>query len=495
MFGIPCRASLPSGDQTLQSKEEKLEPIMQMDNQITPKKVRSFCSFRYGLSLLLHLCNVALMAQNMCLNLTMVIMVNSTGPHSLPNTSTEEHLENIKNPVYNWSPKIQGIIFSSIFYGVLITQIPVGYLSEKYSIKKMIGFSLFLSSLLSLLMPMAAEGGAAFLLACRVAQGVAQGSALISQHMIWVKWAPPLERGRLTTLSLSGNLLGSFIVLLVTGFICQSLGWPMVFYIFGACGCALSLLWFVLFYDDPKDHPCISISEKEYILSCLNQQVSSSTQSLPIKAMIKSLPFWAIAFGSFAFHWTNTIMVLYTPTFIKAKLHVNIKENGLLSALPYLFAWSFGILVGHLTDFFLSRNILRLITIRKLFNTLGLLLPAFFSLCLLYLSSSIYSMTIFLILASSTGSFCMGGVLINGLDIAPSFYGFLKGVTAIIGMIGRLISSTLCGVILNQDPESAWFKIFILMAVIDVLCLLFCLVFGKADIQDWAKGNQEHTRL
>lgn len=41
----------------------------------------------------------------------------------------------------------------------------------------------------------------------------------------------------------------------------------------GACGCALSLLWFVLFYDDPKDHPCISISEKEYILSSLNQQV------------------------------------------------------------------------------------------------------------------------------------------------------------------------------------------------------------------------------
>lgn len=79
-----------------------------------------------------------------------------------------------QNPVYNWSPKIQGIIFSSIFYGVIITQIPVGYLSEKYSIKKMIGSALFLSSLLSLLMPMAAEGGEAFLLACRVVQGAAQ---------------------------------------------------------------------------------------------------------------------------------------------------------------------------------------------------------------------------------------------------------------------------------------------------------------------------------
>uniref|UniRef100_A0A7N5J954 Solute carrier family 17 member 1 n=1 Tax=Ailuropoda melanoleuca TaxID=9646 RepID=A0A7N5J954_AILME len=414
---------------------------MQMDNQFPARKVPRFCSFRYGLSLLLHFCNVVIMAQRMCLSLTMVAMVNSTKPHGLPNTSTVEHLDHIKNPVYNWSPKIQGAIFSSIFCGVLITQIPVGYLSERYSIKKTIGVGLFLSSLLSLLMPMAAGGGEAFLLACRVAQGAAQGSVSIAQHAMWVKWAPPLERGRLTSLSLSGILLGSFIVLLVTGFICQSLGWPMAFYIFGACGCALSLLWFVLFYDDPKDHPCISISEKEYILSSLNQQ------------------------------------------------------NGLLSALPYLLAWSFGILSGHLTDFFLSRNLLRLVTIRNLFNTLGLLLPAFFSVCLLYLSFSFSSTAVFLILASSTGTFCMAGVLINGLDIAPSYYGSLKGVTAVIGMIGGLISSSLCGVILNQDPESAWFKIFFLMALINVICLLFCLVFGKAEIQDWATDRQEHTRL
>ncbi|XP_044116118.1 sodium-dependent phosphate transport protein 1 [Neovison vison] len=468
---------------------------MRMDNQFPPRKVPSFCSFRYGLSLLLHFCNVIITAQRTCLSLTMVAMVNSTDAHGLANTTTEEHLDHNKNPVYNWNPQVQGFIFSSIFYGALITQIPAGYLSEKYSIKKMIGFAFLLSSLLSLLMPMAAEGGEAFLLACRVAQGAAQGSISIAQHVVWVKWAPPLERGRLTSLSLSGILLGSFVVLLVTGFICQSLGWPMAFYIFGACGCALSLLWFVLFYDDPKDHPCISISEKEYILSSLSQQVSSRTQSLPIKAMIKSLPVWAIALGSFAFHWTNNIMVFYTPTFINSKLRVNIKENGMLSALPSLFAWSFGILAGHLTDFFLSKNILRLVTIRKLFNTLGLLLPPFFSMCLLYWSFSFSSITVFLILASSTGAFCMAGVLINGLDIAPSYYGFLKGITTLIGMIGGLTSSTLCGVILNQDPESAWFKIFFLMAVINGICLLFCLVFGKAEIQDWAKDRQEHTRL
>ena len=36
-----------SGDQTLQSEEEKLESIMQMDNQITPKKGRNYSLSHY----------------------------------------------------------------------------------------------------------------------------------------------------------------------------------------------------------------------------------------------------------------------------------------------------------------------------------------------------------------------------------------------------------------------------------------------------------------
>lgn len=42
----------------------------------------------------------------------------------------------------------------------------------------------------------------------------------------------------------------------------------------GACGCALGLFWFILFYDDPKDHPCISVAEKEFITSSLMAQVN-----------------------------------------------------------------------------------------------------------------------------------------------------------------------------------------------------------------------------
>ncbi|XP_021116190.1 sodium-dependent phosphate transport protein 1 isoform X2 [Heterocephalus glaber] len=452
-----------------------------------------FCSFRYGISVLLHFCNGVVMAQRTCLSLTMVVMVNAT--QSLPNISSGEHPGNIMNPVYNWSPDIQGIILSSIFYGTMIVQVPIGYLSGIYSIKNMIVWGLFLGSVFSLCIPPAAQVGETLVIVCRVAQGMAQGTIIAAQHHIWVQWAPPLEQGRLTTISLSGIHLGPFIVLLVTGFICDLLGWPFVFYIFGAYGCVLCLFWYVLFYDDPKNHPCISINEKEYITSSLAQQVSSSNlTTLPIKAMLQSLPLWAIFLCNFANIWTSNFTLMYTPILINSIAHVNMRENGLLSSLAPLFAYIISILGGQIADFLRSRNILSTITIRKLFTTLGMLFPVIFSMCMLYLSFNFYSIIICLIFANATTAFVFSGVQINALDIAPRFYGFLKGVSSVIGMVGGILSSTVTGLILNEDPETSWYKIYFLMSAINMLALIFYLIFAKAEIQDWAKESQE-TRL
>ncbi|XP_008052347.1 sodium-dependent phosphate transport protein 1-like [Carlito syrichta] len=455
--------------------------------------IPDFFSFRYGLSFFLLCCNVIMTAQRICLNLTIIAMVNSTDPHGLPNTSTKKLLDNIKNPVYNWSPDIQWIILSSMLYGSFFIQFPVGYFAGRYSTKKMIGSAMCLCSLFSLLLPPAAEAGETWVIVCRVVQGISQGIAFTVQGIIWVKWAPPLERGRLISMSVSGILLGSFIVRLVTGVICDSLGWPMVFYIFGACGCSLCLLWFVLFYDDPKDHPCVSISEKEYITSSLVEQVNSSRQFPPFKAMIMSLPILAISLGVFAFSCINTVMSVYAPTFINSMLHVDIRENALVSALPYLFGWICGVLTGQISDFFLTQNILSVITIRKLFTTIGIIFPAIFGVFLPYLGSSLYSIAILLILAHATSSFCFSGILINGLDIAPSYYGLIKAWTLAIGLLGSSLASSLTGFILSQDPESGWFKVFFLVLAICVLGLSFYLKFAKAEVQDWAK--EEHTRL
>lgn len=65
-------------------------------------------------------------------------------------------------------------------------------------------------------------------------------------------------------------------------------------------------------------------------------QVSSRRQSLPIKAMFKSLPLWAIILNTFAFIWSNSLLVTYTPTFISSVLHVNIREVSVPTTCSHL---------------------------------------------------------------------------------------------------------------------------------------------------------------
>ncbi|EPY83120.1 sodium-dependent phosphate transport protein 3 [Camelus ferus] len=336
------------------------------------------CSLRYGLALIMHFSNFTMITQRVSLSIAIIAMVNSTQQPGLFNASTERPLEftfnhsnrsikefNTRASVYEWSPETQGIIFSSINYGIILTLIPSGYLAGIFGAKQMLGAGLLISSLLTLSTPLAADFGVILVIVIRTIQGMAQGMAWTGQFTIWAKWAPPLERSKLTSIAGSGVAFGSFIILCVGGLISQALGWPFIFYIFGSIGCVCCLLWFTVIYDDPSHHPCISIREKEHIVS--------------------SLP----------------------------------RQSGVLSSLPFIAASSCTILGGQLADFLLSRNLLRLITVRKLFSSLGLLLPSLCAVALPFVASSYITTIILLILIPGTSNLCDSGFIINTLDIAP----------------------------------------------------------------------------
>lgn len=49
----------------------------------------------------------------------------------------------------------------------------------------------------------------------------------------WGKWAPPLERSQLVSLSFSGSSFGTFITLPIAGIIADNMGWEAVYYFTG----------------------------------------------------------------------------------------------------------------------------------------------------------------------------------------------------------------------------------------------------------------------
>uniref|UniRef100_A0A286ZRD0 Solute carrier family 17 member 3 n=2 Tax=Sus scrofa TaxID=9823 RepID=A0A286ZRD0_PIG len=314
------------------------------------------------------------------------------------------------------------------------------------------------------------------------------GAGYGGQFALWEKWSPPHERSRLCSIAVSGMMLGSCIAVLLGGLISQVLGWPFVFYIFGGVGCVCCLPWFVLVYDDPVTHPWINTVEKDYITSSLAQQVSSSKQSLPIKAMVRSLPLWSICFCCFGHQWLLNTMIIYTPTYISSVFNINIRDSGFLSTLPFITAWVIGILGGYLADFLLTKSF-RLVTVRKVATVLGSI-PSSILLVVLPYAASNYIIAVALTLSSGLSLLSQPGMYINALDIAPRHSSFLMGASRAFAQISAVVVPTISGFLLNQDPEFGWRNIFFLSFAINALGLIFYLIFGEADVQDWAKERK-----
>ncbi|ERE77577.1 sodium-dependent phosphate transport protein 3 [Cricetulus griseus] len=461
----------------------ELKPIREQsedvlgDKKTPPRKVPSLCSMRYGIALLTHFSNFTLIAQNSIISITMVAMVNNTDYQPHLNSSTEglpadlngdqhEAAKDLsaKAPVYNWSPQTQGFIFSSAQYGMMLMQGPAGFLAGKIGTKKVVGIALLASSVLTLCIPVATNLGLAFLLATRAVQGLTQGTGYGGQFALWQRWAPPNERSRLCSIALSG-----------------------------AIGCVFCLVWFILVYDDPVSHPWISDPEKEYILSSLHQQVSSEKQPLPIKAILTSLPVWSMCLCTMTHQWLVNTFMVYTPTYISSVFKVNIRDNGFLSSLPFIVAWAVGILGGQLADFLLKKNF-RLVTVRKIITILGNTPPAALIVALPYVQSSYITSIAFLTLSCGISPLCQSGIYINALDIAPRYASLLMGSSRGLAHSSAVLVPIVGGFFLNQDPELGWRNFFFLLFAINQFGLIIYLIFGRADVQEWAK-ERTLTRL
>ena len=65
---------------------------------------------------------------------------------------------------------------------------------------------------------------------------LSQGMTVPAMHAFLGKWAPPLERSRMVTITYSGQFFGNVIAFPLSGVLCQcgfAGGWPSVFYLFG----------------------------------------------------------------------------------------------------------------------------------------------------------------------------------------------------------------------------------------------------------------------
>lgn len=199
------------------------------------------------------------------MSVTIVAMnptVNSTDYYK----ELEHHI-----PIFGWSQSTRSMMLSSFFVGYLLANFPASVLGCRFDNKTLLACSMSLSSMLAIICPPAVVAfGAPALIAIRFAQGLSSAFTFPTIHGIMAKWAPPNERGRLVGFIVSGIQLGTMVTLAVSGVLSGSdMGWPIVYYLSGACGLTWTAVWLLLGADSLSKHRFIGQAEKDYIEASL----------------------------------------------------------------------------------------------------------------------------------------------------------------------------------------------------------------------------------
>lgn len=154
-------------------------------------------------------------------------------------------------------------------------------------------------------------------------------------------------------------------------------GWPSIFYVFGLVGVIWSVAFLMFVYEDPSSHPRIDEKEKKYIISSLwgtanitvisflyfikllfnakfwyfiSKTYSNSnilffpfcismvsfnriprgfckqSPPVPYRAIMTSLPFYAILFAHMGQNYGYETLMTWLPTYMKQVLRFSIKE-------------------------------------------------------------------------------------------------------------------------------------------------------------------------
>uniref|UniRef100_A0A3B4BMP3 Sialin n=1 Tax=Periophthalmus magnuspinnatus TaxID=409849 RepID=A0A3B4BMP3_9GOBI len=438
--------------------EDDCEPLV--PSKTVPPRC---CSARLNLAVLMFLGLTVVYGLRVNLNVAMVAMVNNTNPPPAP--------------VYSWDTETQGWLLGALFFGYLCTLIPGGYLAGHYGGTKFLGFGVLGTAALTLVTPLAAQWGPSWLFALRALEGFTQGVLHPSTMTIWARWAPPLERSRLMSFSGSGGIFGALLTLPLTSFICETLGWPAVFYLCGGirAGCVWAVFWFALVSDDPHTHKRISKEEREYIIKSIGPQLTLDL------SMVTSLPLWAIIIGQICANWGFYTLLNSTTAYMSNILHYDLESNGILSALPYLGGWLLSSLSGVVADLLIERRVFS-VTKSPQNGKMEPINGKPFSKnpvgC-----SHIWTV-LFLTLSTTTGGACYAGVYMNLIDIAPRYSGFLLGVSLTFASISGAVAPI-------ADSLDGWRRVFWLAAGIQTSGAVFYTIFSSGNLQKWAMTDED----
>ncbi|XP_046556674.1 sialin-like isoform X1 [Haliotis rubra] len=394
---------------------------------------------------------------------------------------------------FHWNKGEQSGLLSAFYYGYIFAQIPAGWLAGRFGGKYVLGVGWTIAAIATLLTPVGARESIYIVYALRVIVGFFSGVSYPAMQSMWGRWAPPMERSKLISLTFSGSFVGNILTFVISGYLCAEgfdNGWGSIFYVIGAANLLWVIVWFIFVSDSPSDHSSITDEEREYIVKSIGDTTKRVT-STPWREIATSRPLYVCVLSHVCFNWLLYTIMAEVPTFLKKVLLFDVKSNGLLSSAPFMAMAVTSLGGGQVADFLRTHYLSTKVTRRgaqalAFFGASGCLLGTGFVTC-----SNRYVGVILLCVAVGFMGLCNSGFMVNVVDFAPRYAGVLFGISNLFATIPGMTAPLAVGAFTPNDTQEEWQTVFYICTGFGLVGALVFTFFSEFEVQPWARENVE----
>jgi ACS family D-galactonate transporter-like MFS transporter len=337
------------------------------------------------------------------------------------------------------SPAYMGTLLSSFFWTYGLCQLPMGYLVDRFGIRRTYAFAFMLWSLASAGVGFAQTPGQ--ILSLRLLLGVAEAAGPLASMAFIKRNFEEKQQGLPTAIYLAGQMAGPALGTVVGGMLLEWYGWRALFIITGLVGFVWLPLWWLF---GPRD----DVKPKT-----VADPAPAAAASGGLKAVFSDSVFWAMTVASFLYSYFWYFVLTWVPSYLVNARGMSDAKMGLTLGGPLAWMAVVSLTAGAASDALIRRTGNTLL-IRKIFLGTGFVIGS--SILMLMTVGDRSAVTRVFVL-SLTGIGLAGGnfwalaQMTGPPQAIGRVIGFLNTVAQLAGACAPLLTGFLLSILKNYD--------------------------------------------
>ncbi|KAF8362334.1 hypothetical protein PRIPAC_89257, partial [Pristionchus pacificus] len=372
----------------------------------------------------------------------------------------------------------------------LCANIPVTLAINRLGIRTIFGVLGLISGLSTILMPIAIEGGYAWLLVARGFQGLAFAGNFPVIGSFCARWAYWKQTGLFVSTLVASVQLAPAITMPVSGALCEGVSWQSVYYIHGSACIVLFALYTFFFRNSPAKHPFVGQPECDKVarLKCTDK---TAARHIPYEQILKSPAIWSVWIASIGNFAAVNLMFLYSPVYMSAVLGMSENSTGISAALPPLAQFAAKLLSGGISD---RIHCVSEANKFRLFNSVAFFGSALFFIVLGCMPADTkFANMILLGAAAGALGVATGGFFKAAPVLSQQYSHFVTGSFSFFHPLTMFVIPFIVGALTPDNTQDQWRIVFFIIAAIEIVTNVIFCVFVRGEPLEWTKAGNSHS--